>query len=255
MFAKSELKNLALEYGKKFLFPDFTNKLTWFVAGIGGAVILTPTPLKFIIYNWLVDSANLNSGSRFTLAELKPDAADYWVGVALIIGALLHNVANRYLIYKEQRSSLPRASGQSNQIDKELFKKFLEDFPSNSGSIDMLRQQDFSNSFNITRLANLEKFVDEWDTVEREFLNTDLERMRRELWEVCYTFNYKLSMGAYDLNGGPVFSCIPDAYRGTGNWPKHVDEKIDELNGLSTTCFKLYEEFVRFGRKSLAENI
>lgn len=252
MLKRSELKDLVLEYGKKFLFPDFTNKLTWFVAGVGGAIILTPTPLKLIIYNWLVDSANLNSGTRFTLAELKPDAADYSVGVALIIGALLHNIANRYLVYKEKKASSHDISGQANQIDKELFKKFLEDFPSNSESIDMLRHQDFSNSFNIFRLANLEKFVEEWDTVEREFLNTDLERMRRELWEACYTFNYKLSMGAYDLNGGPIFSCIPDAYRGTDNWPAHVDEKIDELNGLSTTCFKLYEEFVRFGRKSTA---
>ena len=171
------------------------------------------------------------------------------------MGALLHNVANRYLIYKEKQSSLPHSSGQSNQIDKELFKKFLEDFPSNSGSIDMLRQQDFSNSFNINRLVSLEKFVEEWDTIEREFLNTDLERRRRELWDVCNAFNCKLSVGAYDLNGGPVFSCIPDAYRGTGNWPKHVDEKIDELNGLARTCLKLYEEFVRFGRKFLAENI
>lgn len=255
MLATSELKNLALEYGKKFLFPDFTNKLTWFVAGVGGAIILTPTPLKLITYNWLIDSANLNSGSRFTLAELKPDAADYWVGAALIAGALLHNVANRYLIYKEKQSSLPRASGQSNQADIELFKKFLEDFPSNSGSIYMLRHQDFSNSFNIDRLVNLERFVDEWDTVEREFLSVDLERRRRVLWDACYTFNCKLSMGAYDLNGGPVFSCIPDAYRGTGDWPKHVDEKIDELNGLASTCLKSYEEFVRFGRNFLAENI
>lgn len=255
MFAKSELKTLVLKYGKKFLFPDFTNKLTWFVAGVGGAIILTPTPLKLIIYNWLIDSTNLNSGSRFTLAELKPDAADYWVGAALITGALLHNVANRYLIYKEKQSSIPLTSGRSNQIDKGLFEKFLEDFPSNSGSINMLRQQNFSNSFNINRLVNLEKFVEEWDTIEREFLNADLERRRRELWDACYTFNCKLSVGAYDLNGGPAFSCIPDAYRGTGNWPKHVDEKIAELNELARTCLKSYEEFVRFGRKFLADNI
>lgn len=253
MRTRLEVKDLALEYGKKFLFPDFTNKLTWFVAGVGGAIVLTPTPLKLIVYNWLVDLLDANSGNKFTLAELSPNAADYWVGAALIVGALLHNIANRYFIYKGQQSSLAHVRGQVSKIDKELFDRFLEDFPSGSESINMLQQQDFANSFNIARLANLEKFVDGWNIVEREFLDVELEHMRKELWDICSSFCDKLSLGAYDLNGGPIFSCIPDAYRGTDNWPKHVDDKIDELNKLSTSCFERYKEFVRFGRKMLAE--
>ncbi|MBI6799380.1 hypothetical protein, partial [Pseudomonas syringae] len=85
MFTGKEIKSLALEYGRKWLFPDFTNKLTWFVAGVGGAIIVTPTPLKVIVYNWLIDTFNLNSGKKFSLAELVPEAADYWVGFGLIV--------------------------------------------------------------------------------------------------------------------------------------------------------------------------
>ncbi|MBI6575931.1 hypothetical protein YA0001_09855 [Pseudomonas viridiflava] len=252
MLTGKEIKSVALEYGRKWLFPDFTNKLTWSVAGLGTAVIVTPTPLKLIVYNWLIDSFNLNSGKKFTLAELIPDAADYWVGFALIVAALLHNVLYRYFVYKEKQVSLAVASDRGNTHDRALFDKFLEDFPSGSDSVTMLRHHDFANSFNINTLMNLDKFVDEWDTVEREFLNDELEEMRGKLWGRCREFNYKLSLGSWDINGGPGFTCIPDAYRGLGNWPDHVAEKIGELNKLASECYELYAAFVRFGRKTLS---
>lgn len=100
MISKKELKELAIARLKKYLFPDFTNKLTWFVVTVGGAVILTPTAFKQIFYNWLVDTFNLNYGVYFTFAELDSSNSDYTLGFSLIALALLHNVANRYFIYK-----------------------------------------------------------------------------------------------------------------------------------------------------------
>lgn len=255
MFTGKEIKSFVLEYGRKWLFPDFTNKLTWSVAGLGGAVIVTPTPLKLIVYNWLIDSFNLNSGKKFTLAELIPDAADYWVGFALIVAALLHNVLYRYFVYKEKLASVAVASKRGSAHDRKLFDKFLEEFPSGSDSVNMLRHHDFANSFHIGRLVSLDKFVNEWDTVEREFLDAELEEMRKELWVKCREFDYKLSLGSWDINGGPGFTCIPDNYRGSDDWPEHVDVKIGELNGLATECYKLYAAFVRLGKKALSTGV
>lgn len=255
MFTGKEIKSFALEYGRKWLFPDFTNKLTWFVAGLGGAIIVTPTPLKVIIYNWLIDTFNLNSGKKFSLAELVPDAADYWVGFGLIVVALLHNILYRYFLYKEKQGSLASANERGYAHDRKLFDKFLEDFPSGSDSVNMLRHHDFANSFNINTLANLDRFTSEWDIVEREFLNPELEQMRKELWGKCREFNDKLSLGAWDLNGGPGFTCIPDAYRGSDDWPEHVDKKIGELNTLGTECYELYVAFVRLGKQTLSTGI
>ncbi|PBP65566.1 hypothetical protein CCL19_15360 [Pseudomonas syringae] len=252
MFTGKEIKSFVVECGRKYLFPDFTNKLTWFVAGLGGAIILTPTPLKLIIYNWLIDSFNLNSGKRFTLAELMPDAADYWVGLTLILCALLHNVLYRYFVYKEKQLSFSAERERGNGHDKKLFDEFLREFPSGSDSVIMLRKHDFANSFNIDMLGHLDRFVENWDKVEREFINPDLEGKRKELWANCMEFNHKLSLGAWDLNGGPVFTCIPDAYRGSDDWPKHVDDKIADLNARSNKCYELYADFVRMGRHTLS---
>jgi len=60
---------------KKWIFPDFSNKLTWLVGGAGVTILLTPTPIKQIFYNWLIDTFNMNSGEQYTLAELQLSTA------------------------------------------------------------------------------------------------------------------------------------------------------------------------------------
>jgi len=53
VFNRKEVKEIIL---KKWIFPDFSNKLTWFIAGIGASVVLTPGPFKQLFYNFLVDT-------------------------------------------------------------------------------------------------------------------------------------------------------------------------------------------------------
>jgi len=98
VFTKREAKEFILKYGKKVLFPDFTNKLTWFVAGVGGTILLTPVAFSQLVYNWLVATVNLNSGVPVTLAELESSSADHWLGFGLILLALVHNIANKLII-------------------------------------------------------------------------------------------------------------------------------------------------------------
>lgn len=80
MTPKTELRELAIALGKKYLFPDFTNKLTWFVVSVGGTIILTPIAFKQIFYNWIVATFNLNLTTPLTYAELQSSNADYILG-------------------------------------------------------------------------------------------------------------------------------------------------------------------------------
>lgn len=250
MFKKEELKEFIVKYGKKWLFPDFTNKLTWFVAGIGGTILITPVALEQAFYNWLVETINLNSGVPITLAELESGSADYWLGFGLILLALIHNVTNRYFIYKETAERV-NESDALNDVDRELFLRFRREFPSDSRSVMLFKEHDFGNSYHDNNTDELDNFVNNWNTAEREFLNKDLESKRKELWDKCHEFVYALAQGSYYLNGGQLLSCIPDAHRGAWDWPDHVEEKVNKLNTMGTECFELHRDFVLSGRRKL----
>lgn len=250
MFSKKDFKEFIIKYGKKWLFPDFTNKLTWFVVSIGGAILLTPTLLKQIIYNWLIETINLNSGVPITLAELESGSADYVIGLSLIVLALAHNVANRYFLYKESAPARKETEALA-EVDRKLFLRFLEEFPSDCRSIDLLQNHDFGNSYHEIKTQELDNFVNYWNTAEREFLDSEIEEKRKEFWDKCHTLVYDLAQGSYYLGAGPMLSCIPDAYRGEWDWPEHVEKKIKHLNSRSTECFNLHRELVLLGRRKL----
>lgn len=250
MFSKEEIKELVRKASNYWLFPDFTNKLTWYITLLGGTILATPTILKEIIYNFLVDTINLNSGEHFTLAELKASTVEPLVGLGLIALALTHNLANKFLTQKESEFAL-EDSRERRQVDVRLFKKFLEDFPSNGYTIPFLRDHDLGGVYHDRNLTEINKFVDNWDNVEHHFLDKEIEDKRAELWEKCRAFTYFLAMHSYDLNGGPMFSCVPDACRGAWDYPEHVDQTLRELNEKATECYNLHQGFVIFTRQRL----
>jgi hypothetical protein len=127
MFTPEEVKEFFVKLGKKWFFPDFTNKLTWFVASIGGVILITPTVFKQIFYNWLVDTININSGVHFTLADLQTNCDDYIWGFGLILLSLAHNIANKYFIYKAALLDQKKADSLI-ESDKILFQQFLKEF-------------------------------------------------------------------------------------------------------------------------------
>ncbi|WP_159167587.1 MULTISPECIES: hypothetical protein [Aeromonas] len=250
MISKKEIKDLVIALGKKYFFPDFTNKLTWFVVTVGGAVILTPTVFKQIFYNWLVATFNLNSGIQFTFAELESSTADYTIGCSLIALALLHNIMNRYFIYKVG-DIVAANEKELEAVDRNLFERFLSEFPSDSQSVTLLKEHDFGNSYHDNNTNEIDHFVDTWNTAEREFLDLELEAARKKLHEKMHDFIYKLAQSSGFIHTGPMMSAVPDAYRGAWNWPEHVDIRIKELNEKSAECYKLHQQFVMLGRRKL----
>ncbi len=83
------------KYIEKFLFPDFSNRLTLLVIALAAAISVTPDPIKIIIYNWIISMIGINDSASLPLPTQVSDNTNYWVGLLLAISALIHN-----LIYK-----------------------------------------------------------------------------------------------------------------------------------------------------------
>jgi len=250
VFSKKDARELIQKASNHWLFPDFTNKLTWYIAALGGTTLATPTAFKEIFYNFLVDTINLNSGKHFTLAELQASSVDPLVGLGLIALALGHNLTYKYLLHKKNEYTLEE-SKERQAVDTKLFKRFLHDFPSNGHSIPFLRDHDLVNSFHEINLSEIDRFVENWDNVEHHFLDHELEEKRKELWEECLKFTNLLGTNSHDVKGGPRLTCIPDQYRGAYDYPEHVCIILKNLNVKATKCYELHQGFVTFARQKL----
>lgn len=247
MFNRKEVKEIIL---KKWIFPDFSNKLTWLVSGAGVTILLTPTPLKQIFYNWLVDTFNLNSGENYSLAEFQSSTADYWLGFGLILLALIHNIGYRVFIYKENKLAYIEKQ-ELIEVDKKLFTEFVELLPSDGLDVKLLEEHDFGNSHHGNEVKALDRFVHTWNNAQKQFLDTELEQKRSNFITKSRHFIYTLANRSYAIGNGEIFSCVPDAYRNAWDWPPHVDEQIRELNDLGTELFELHKDLILTARKKL----
>jgi len=250
VFSKDEIKEFIIKFGSKWLFPDFSNKLTWVVVSIGASVIITPSPIKLIIYNWLVDSFNLNYGEHFTIAEVSSGTADYWIGFSLIALALIHNILYR-LIQQNELKKIYRENIKEEESDKQLFCEFLKLFPSNSSSFQLLKEHDFGNSFSNKWLDEIEKFVYEWDFPEKQFLDAKREELRLKLLTKSKEFCLLLAEKSSPTGNGVMQSVVPDHIRNEFDWPNWVLEDIKEVNEKATQVAELHQEFITTCKKSL----
>ncbi|MDP2204287.1 MAG: hypothetical protein Q8K07_19905 [Methylicorpusculum sp.] len=250
MTSRNEIKKLIITFLRKWLFPDFTNKVTWAVVTVGCAILVTPTPFKLIFYNWLVDSFNLNSGNHFTLAELTADSADYVWGGVLVVGALFHNIGYRYFLHAAAVAE-ERKLDRQRYADLVLFNEFKSAFPSNSASVRLLEEHDFGNSYPGDSTSHIERFVVDWNNAEHQFLDSAIEKKRQELWACCNNFLNTLASHSGPITASPFFSAIPDMYRGDWDWPDFVSERVKELNTKASECFTCHQEFIALSKNRL----
>lgn len=88
----------------------------------------------------------------------------------------------------------------------------------------------------------IDNFVDSWNTAEIEFFDQDIEADWEELYAKMYSFIYKLAQSSGYIHTGSMLSAVPEAYRGAWGWPKHIDKRINELNGLRSECYNLNQK-------------
>jgi hypothetical protein len=249
MFNRNEIKEFLIKFGKRWLFPDFSNRITWGICTLGTTVILTPTPFKVVLYNWLIDTFKLNSGQHFTIAELIFESADYWLGFLLILVALLHNVLCKLLANQIATKDVQDAAEQRD-VDCKLLSVFLLDFPSQSGAIRLLQEHDFGNSFKLESLAEMDRFVEHWKYAETTFLNSEINLLKEDLYAKSKEFSSLLGMKSSPTSVGRQ-SVVPDQHRNDFNWPECVASDVKAVNELASKVADAHQEFILKSKRLL----
>ncbi|MDR7019581.1 hypothetical protein [Aeromonas salmonicida] len=250
MFSNEEIKNFILKYGEKWFFPDFTNKLTWYVVTLGAGLIIVPQPVKILVINWFVDLFSLNSGLGVSLPSVETDT-DNVVGLFLIFMALVHNIGYKYFWLKKSIFS-HRVCQEKRIYDANLLDRFLDCIPSSSRSVRLLKEHDFGNSFNKGDLAELEKFYCNWNGAEYYFTDTEIDLKRGLLYDKCSFFLSKIGEYTIPVRASDFISVISESDRGI-DWdlPDYVQGQIDELNRLSTEIYKQHQDFISFSKAKI----
>ena len=250
MFSKEEIKAFIIRLGEKWVFPDFTNKLTWHVVTLGTGFILVPQPVKLYIINWTIEIFNVNSGLKMTLPELEA-STDFIIGVLLIFIALAHNVGYKYFGLKQL--IFEHKIRQENRIsDTKLLERFLAEFPSDCSSVILLNEHDFGNSFERDKLRQLEEYCRKWNGAEYHHIDSEIDAKRNSLYEGCKSFLLKVNEYTTPVGASNYSSVIPDHLRAY-DWdlPDGVKCQIKELNNLATKLYEQHQEFIIFAKTKI----
>lgn len=249
MFTKEEIKVFIVEIGKKWFFPDFSNKITWTVITLGTSIILAPMPFKLIFFNFLIDTLDLNNGSNLKLADLGGTSADYWLGFSLVALALLHNVFSKWLNIQDRISDRHDVD-RARDIDRKLFHDFITLLPSSTGAIQFLEQHDFGGTFNLEVFQAIDSFVYDWNCPEKSFLEETLEKIKTELWNKSKSLSMEIGRRTGPVRSGRQ-SVVTDEHLQDFNWPAEFDDDIRFLNAEATELFELHQVFVKQCRDML----
>ena len=79
----------------------------------------------------------------------------------------------------------------TNQHDIELYEKYSALFIDN-GAVEFYRQHDFLGSFEERYWRPLSQYVDNWNTVEHEFVDSRLKESHKKWSEVAESFSLAL---------------------------------------------------------------
>lgn len=137
--------------------------------------------------------------------------------------------------------------------DTALFNEFLQVLPYDP-AIRMLRDQDFSDSFDKRSLRQLFDFAWLWESVEKEFIDQELEAARKLLHEAATAFRQEVAGRTVPIRVDGFVSVESDNLRRDGH-PRHPDVVEDGriLNELADPLAAQYESFVRLCKSKLAQ--
>ena len=139
-------------------------------------------------------------------------------------------------------SSSPEGSSPH---DKALFQSFLSALPPNQ-TTSFFKEHDFGGSFQKSAVVPLHAFVSTWSSVDKEFLDEDLEKKKKALYTFASELSGEIACRTVPLRNGDLVSVFSDQQRATGQpRPESVIEDAKVLNEKSAQFVPMYEEFIR----------
>lgn len=223
----------------KFFRPEFYNKITWALVIAGLGLIGTPLIEKLI-----------NAFLQKTFSLSITDTNDAIIGVVLIFLGLFYNLLALFIqhFFNQKKANV---SKHYCEVDRALFVKFLQCLPSN-GSVEFVNNHSFGNSFNLDKFNQLFEFYHTWNNAEYEFINPNLENLKKALFDKIAEFVDFSSVRTYRQRSG-LFLAIPDnCLADEMNLSQSVREDIQTLNKLGSEVYEAHQNLVREAKKELS---
>ena len=135
-----------------------------------------------------------------------------------------------------------------NKKDLQLFEKFASLFSDND-IIRFYKEHDFLASFDKKFLEPLNSFIENWDNAAHEFIDNDLEREKKKLYEAAYSLGSKIAVNTVPIHNDYI-SVKPD-HLPAGPTPDWVIRDAKEINDLVPSFVECHENFIRLKEKQI----
>lgn len=169
-------------------------------------------------------------GRKFTESELKAHRDAWYAKVAT--------------------SGSTTASPEHTNMDRTLFSKIRQMLPSDGDGISFLRNTDLGGSFELDCLKGLQKFVWLCTSPDFEFMDSELESRRANLFEAAQNFLAAVAEYTFPCPGLRRRNEIPPEWRDTQL--TRFENAREKLNDLASEVYVKYEDLIRTGRRRLA---
>lgn len=170
-----------------------------------------------------------------------------WEPLVAFVGALITFLGLDLSQYVDSYKS----STQVHPADMELFEALSYLLPSTKVA-KFLKEQNFSGSYRGSSIMPLHTFVDEWNNVEHEFIDVELEELRKSLHDATKDFVHTLNTYSRSLRGD-FYSIKPVDY--ASNYHPSMDLKRkqegDEINSKADVVVEIHQKLFKRAREKL----
>lgn len=159
--------------------------------------------------------------------------------------------SNLYKLVSEGRHLTPVAAVSYSRFetDRKILQELLEVLPSH-GVISFLRHHDFGGPYRTTSIEAIRQFVNNFDGPDHEFLDEQIESLRKDLHSSCTDFLHALAHRTFRVEFADGFLSIPSDWKTdkTELW----ERARAEINTAADELCKSYDDLVRTARRKLA---
>lgn len=160
-----------------------------------------------------------------------------WEQIVIMLGFL------GGLIYEEIKDLQ-----KSENPDRELLHKLLEVLPY-EGSISYIDCTDISDiHFDPEKHNDLRNFYYHWDDASHEFLDKNIEKRRKVLWDLIE--QYIMSLGTNTVPTDDGLQAVPPEWK--TEHPERYKEVVDNFHSLAGQIVLSHQEMIRYAKKKLS---
>jgi hypothetical protein len=154
-----------------------------------------------------------------------------------------------YGLVSEGRHLITLPAPPKNEADKEVFRDLLKTLPSD-GAIQFVREHDFSLRFRSEDKNDIRRFLADCGGPEHEFIDSELEVLRKDLMTKCSSFLSCLGGNTWSVEFREGFKSVPEEWR----WeqPERFKTVVKKIHREAESVCRAYDQLVRAARKKLA---